>query len=160
IIAHPLSYFKVIVYSIRHHHTFYFKSLIGVLGWLTIYLPTTVYVFAASALLLSVLTEPADVPRLPGFAVVWNILLLIASVLLIFTSTYLIFEYVASSTIEGVQGRYFIPLLPLFIVILCSIVRLRASPKASCMAFGVVTLIVAAEISMADIAIAKAYQVF
>jgi hypothetical protein len=39
-------------------------------------------------------------------------------------------------------------------------VRLRASPKASCMAFGVVTLIVAAEISMADIAIAKAYQVF
>ena len=160
ITAHPLGYFKVIAHSIWHYRIFYFKSLIGVLGWLTIYLPKIVYVLAASALLLSILTEPADVPRLPTLAVVWNIFLLIASVLLIMTSIYLIFEYVASSTVEGVQGRYFIPLLPLFIATACSVITGRPFRKTSRMGLSVpVPMAIAANLLIADVTMVLAYEV-
>ena len=106
------------------------------------------------------LTEPADVPRLPTLAVVWNIFLLIASVLLIMTSIYLIFEYVASSTVEGVQGRYFIPLLPLFIATACSVITARPFRKTSRMGLSVpVPMAIAANLLIADVTMVLAYEV-
>jgi uncharacterized membrane protein len=160
IATHPVAYCKAIVHSLWSYSAFYYKSLIGVLGWLQLTLPNFAYVLPAGALLLSVLAQPRDAPRLPAYAVVWNVFLLTGSILLIMTSVYLIFNQVASRMVENVQGRYFIPLLPLSIATACSIVRLRPSRKGSLVAFLVVTAIIAVQLLTADMAIVRAYQVF
>jgi uncharacterized membrane protein len=163
IATHPLAYCKAIAHSLWNYSPYryyYYRSLVGILGWLTLVLPKFAYVLPAGALLLSVLAQPGDAPRLPAYAVAWNVFLLTGSIFLIMTSQYLIFTQVGAWRVEGLQGRYFIPLLPLSIATACSVVRLRPSRKASVLVFLVVTAIVAVEILTADIAIVRAYEVF
>ncbi|HZU89935.1 MAG TPA: DUF2142 domain-containing protein [Stellaceae bacterium] len=160
IYKHPFVYCKIFVYSLIHYSVFYYKSLVGILGWMRVPLPKFAYILPLGALLLGFLAQHRDGARLPAYAVAWNALLLTGSIFLIMTSQYLIFTHVGSQAILGAQGRYFIPLLPLFIATACSVARLRLSPKASSLAFLGMTAIVGVEILIADIAIVRAYQVF
>jgi len=160
IIAHPLAYAETIARSFWYYGGFYYQSLVGVLGWLTLYLPNFAYVLPVAALLLSVLAQPANAPRLSLYAVTWNVLLLASSVFLIMTALYLQFNPVGHWIIDVVQGRYVLPLLPLSIATACSAVRLRPSRRASLVAFVVVTAIIAVQLLTADMAVVRAYQVF
>jgi uncharacterized membrane protein len=160
IATHPLAYCKAIAHSLWSYSAFYYKSLVGVLGWLTLPLPKFAYLLPAVGLLISVVAQPRDTPRLSAYAVAWNVFLLTGCTFLIMTSIYLIFNQVGSWMIENVQGRYFIPLLPLFMATACSVVRLRTSGKASVLAFLMVTAIIAVELVTANITIVRTYRVF
>jgi uncharacterized membrane protein len=160
IVVHPLAYARTIASSFWNHGDFYYYSLVGLLGWLTLYLPSFAYVLSAGALLLSVLVRPGYVARLPVYAVAWNTLLLGGSAALIMTAMYLYGTRVRWWIVEGVQGRYFLPLLALAVATACSVVRLRPSRKASQAAFLVVTAIIAAELLTTSVAIVRAYQLF
>jgi len=160
IAEHPLAYAKMIAHSLWYLGSDYYESLVGVLGWQTLYLPSFAYILPAGALLLSILAQSRDAPRLPAYAMAWNVLLLASSIFLIMTTEYLIFTPVGSWMVEAVQGRYFIPLLPLSIATACSIVKFRPSRKASPVAFPVVTAIIAMQLLTADMAIVRAYQIF
>jgi uncharacterized membrane protein len=159
IATHPLAYAETIARSFWHYGDFFYQSLVGVLGWLSLYLPNFAYVLPVAALLLSVLAQPVNAPRLPLYAVAWNVLLLASSIFLIITALYLSFTPVGNR-IALIQGRYLLPLLPLSIATACSVVRLRPSRKASLVAFLVVTAIIAVQLLTADITIVRAYQVF
>jgi uncharacterized membrane protein len=160
IATHPLAYAETIARSFWHYGYFYYQSLVGVLGWMNFYLPNFAYAPPVAALMLSVLAQPVNAPRLPLYAVAWNALLLASSIILIMTALYLSFNRVGNSIIDVVQGRYFLPLLPLSIATACSVVRLRPSRKASLVAFLVVTAIIVVELLTASLAIVRGYQVF
>ncbi len=160
IVAYPLAYIRTIATSFWYRGGFYYRSLVGVLGWLTLSLPSFAYVLPAGALLLSVLMQPRNVLRLPVYAVVWNTFLLGTSAALTMTWLYLYQTPVGGWAVDGVQGRYFIPLLALAVAIACSVVRLRPSRKASQAAFLAVTVIIATELLITNLAIVRAYQVF
>jgi uncharacterized membrane protein len=160
IATHPLAYAETIARSFWHYGDFYYQSVIGVLGWMNLYLPNFAYVLPAAALLLSVVAQPVNAPRLPLYAVAWNVLLLASSIFLIMTAVYLSFNLVGNWIINVIQGRYFLPLLPLSVATACSVVRLRPSPKVSLVAFLVVAAIIAVQLLTANMAIVRAYQVF
>jgi uncharacterized membrane protein len=159
IATHPLAYAETIARSFLYNGSFYYKSLVGVFGWMRLYLPNFAYVLPVIALLLGVLAQRVNAPRLPLYAVSWNVLLLGSSILLTMTALYLSFNPVGNRTVDVIQGRYFLPLLPLSIATACSVVTLRPSRRASPIAFLVATAIIAVELLTADMAIARAYQV-
>ena len=47
------------------------------------------------------------------------------------TAAYLVWNDVGSATVEGVQGRYFLPLLALVAAMWCSVVRVPLPRQAS-----------------------------
>jgi uncharacterized membrane protein len=158
--THPFAFARTIARTFRYYHAFYYQTLIGVLGWAKLYLPSFAYLLAPSALLLSVLAQPRDAPRLPVHAVAWNVLLLAGIVLLIITALYLSFTLVEYWVVEGIQGRYFLPLLPLSIATICSVIGSRSFRITSPVILVVVSVIIAIQLLTADIAIARAYQLF
>ena len=91
-------------------------AAIGILGWLTVRLPDRLYLAwqaALAAALLAGLVEPARERR----AGQWpeTVLLLAATaiaLLLICLSEYLSWTLIGLDRIEGVQGRYLLPLIP------------------------------------------------
>jgi uncharacterized membrane protein len=160
IAAHPFAYAQTIARSLWYKGYFYYQSLVGVFGWLKLYLPNFAYLLPLGALLLGTLAQRRDGPRLPALAVAWAAMLLVGACMLIFTAGYLVWNDVRSWFVEGVQGRYFLPLLALVAATWCSIVRLRPSRRLSQAAFLVVTVIIAIELLSANVAIVRAYQLF
>ena len=87
------------------------RQMIGVLGWLSIEMPGWVYsmwtgVLALAALGLLVECGPGPAPALAG------LLAIVLSAWAITLVQYLGWSQVGATSIDGVQGRYFLPLLP------------------------------------------------
>lgn len=94
----------------------YAIDAIGRFGWFTVLLPIPVYLLAVTmvgmALFVPAATRPLVWQRL------WWALLLVGGCILIETALYLTATELGASHVEGVQGRYFIPLLPLLGLVL------------------------------------------
>ena len=123
IFAHPAEYAGIVWHSIVHNFRAYLRSGVGQLGWLTIFLPGYAYFLAAVAFAVSPLTECSRPCGLGLAQTVWNMLLFTATVILIETAIYLYWSPVGAPEIKGVQGRYFIPLLPLLVATLADMTR-------------------------------------
>ena len=113
LLAQP-SRFLTLPAALVAHHSSLAAEVIGVLGELTLVLPAWLYVLWLAALLIAGLAAMARrVPR-PHWA---DTLLGIAAGLIAFwliaLSQYLTWTPIGRTVIEGVQGRYFLPLLPL-----------------------------------------------
>jgi uncharacterized membrane protein len=160
IIGHPLAYTRIMARAFWYNGSFFYHSMVGVLGDLKLYLPSFAYVLPAGALLLAVLTQPGNAPRLPVYAVAWNILLLGCSVALTMTAMYLFWTEVGGWIIGGVWGRYFLPLLALGVATAASVVRLQPSRRLSQAALLIITVIIATELLSTNLAIVRAYQLF
>jgi uncharacterized membrane protein len=119
ILNHPVAYGLVMTRDFAINAGKYIRELIGVLGWLDI--PAFAWlVYAHAAVLLAVSCADhtgGEFPRWP--ARMLGALALIASLKLIFTLMYVWWAPVGASTLPGMQGRYFTPLLPLLPLIFC-----------------------------------------
>ena len=112
---HPTHALVVLGHSAYWNYVYYFQSLIGRLGWLTIQLPTILYCVPVVAILVAILFPPAgDRPKFGRLAVVWYVLLMGVSLALVFVALYLTYTKVGESSVVGVQGLYFLPLGALF----------------------------------------------
>lgn len=89
-------------------------SAVGVLGWLAILLPPGLYKLWALAL-GSALLHDVVAPRRPGALAGFAVLAAAAAlyIVTVYTGQYLSWTTVGSATVEGVQGRYMLPLIPL-----------------------------------------------
>jgi uncharacterized membrane protein/Tfp pilus assembly protein PilF len=87
------------------------KEVIGVLGWLDTHMPDPYYLVMVLMLLVAMVAELAYRGRFKSSAT--TILLLAASSAfpLVFLSQYLVWTPVGELAVEGVQGRYLIPLM-------------------------------------------------
>jgi uncharacterized membrane protein len=158
IAVHPFAYAQTIARSLWYKGYFYYQSLVGVFGWLTLYLPNFAYLLPLGALLLGTLAQPRDGPRLPTLAVAWNAVVLAAACILIFTAAYLLWNEVGSWFVI-LWGRYFLPLLALAAAMWCSVVRVPLSRQASAAALLMLVAVIIAESATTVLIIVRAYHV-
>lgn len=117
VLAHPTDTVKIFLNSLRVMSGFWYRQMIGYsLGWLDIVMPEFMpYLF--TGLLMYAVARPASEP------VYWKgrqraLAVGVAAVTICVTIFAMMLAYtpLGYSTIEGVQGRYFLPVLPLALV--------------------------------------------
>lgn len=113
ILANPVEYISILALTLKDQWMNLVYSGIGVLGWLNVILPFWYYVFMIFAILTIAISENPEkiFLNLKMKALILSVITLTA--ILIFTISYLTWTPVGKTTIDGLQGRYFIPFLPL-----------------------------------------------
>jgi uncharacterized membrane protein len=112
VFAHPLSFMVTMLATLVINTRTLLEQAVGIFGWLGVPLPQWLYVlypvvFAASLIAPS---EKAPVGLAP---LAWWLLLSAGAVVLVSLAIYLHWTPVGAPLIEGLQGRYFTPILPL-----------------------------------------------
>jgi len=115
LLNNPLEFPNIIVRSLRLFWKFYLSSYIGRLGWLDTVLPKYIYfTYPFIILLVSLIDQKKQL-----FFAPWQKLIsfLIAGAVFyaIFLSLYLTWTPVGYKTLEGMQGRYLIPIGPVLL---------------------------------------------
>jgi Predicted membrane protein (DUF2142) len=109
----PGAVMRIVAHDLAENSSDYVEELVGRLGWLDIWLPRVAY-YAVLALLAAVAVTAgvsASASERITAAAIW-----VASVVAIELSDFITWTLPGSQHIEGVQGRYFLPLLPLLYV--------------------------------------------
>ena len=125
----PIDTLQLLGATLAQHHAFYWKTMVGVLGWLDTPLPSAIYM-AAAVLFVAALgadaasPNPADWRERSVYGV--SAMAYAAITLLILWAAW---TPEGASVIEGVQGRYFLPILPLLALVVGT--RSRQVPAAS-----------------------------
>jgi uncharacterized membrane protein len=118
IFGHPLQYIKIFINTFTHEGLNYLKQFIGRLGWLDTRLPDLL-IF----LYLLTLMFVAIVDNQKGIVIHFKekffmTIVLFLTVIIVSTMMYLTWTPVGGrNIIDGIQGRYFIPVAPLFFLL-------------------------------------------
>ena len=64
--------------------------------------------------------------KLKKYQIFWISITILAIIGLIFTSLYVQWTYVGNNSILGVQGRYFLPILPLIMLLIASKIKIKS----------------------------------
>lgn len=139
-------------------HEFYYTQLVGMLGWLSFELPTFAYLLPIFAVILATGGEKNGVSH-QTFFIAATLLIIGTCVLLILTALYISWTPVAAIAIKGVQGRYFLPLLPLALMTTLLACRGHAWWRRSVVHAGMLGLI-AIESSIVLYTVSKEFLVF
>ncbi|WP_165967402.1 DUF2142 domain-containing protein [Luteimonas aestuarii] len=119
LIASPLSYLQMIASTaFSNTGAVILKGVVGVFGWLDTYPPNYFYSTAALAIFGSLaLNSQAKPSGLKAGVFAWSIAIMVIAIMCI--PFYAYWTQPQSPVIEGLQGRYFIPLLA-FVAMFCS----------------------------------------
>jgi uncharacterized membrane protein len=109
-LAQPNVFASIVLTTLRLDIGLWALEMIGVLGWLTILLPTSMYAMPILAVIAAAMTEPKVEPRISLLELAWQLILLVTSALLVLVALYIYSTPVGLGIIIGVQGRYFLPL--------------------------------------------------
>lgn len=131
----PLRFAGVVIDDMRQNGRFYLDETIGRLGIMNIKLPTPLIV--AEWLLLLWLGLSCGV-RWKLSARLAAIVACAATIVGISLAQYLVWSIICGDTIEGIQGRYFLPILPLMLFSLAVKPRERAMSLMPIAVMGVV----------------------
>lgn len=111
IVAHPLNLPTTMVNTFVSNHEWLWRTVVGYLGWTDALMPLWYYKAATVALAIALLAPGNRGP------VAWPALLATVTLVGVLTATcfalYLSWTPVDHRTINGLQGRYFLPVLPL-----------------------------------------------
>lgn len=118
ILGHPLAYGMVLLRTMGHELLGYGVTFIGVLGHLDTPLPRFVYVLYPLLVLAVAVFDGGPASPVGRWARLILLLTAAAAWVLTLTSAYVGWNTVGSSWVEGVQGRYLIPIMPLVLVAL------------------------------------------
>jgi len=116
--ADPTRAVTLVTHSLAQNPWFW-RQMIGVLGWLTIVLPSWMYSLWIGVLVLvalALLFEAGPEPRPKSELAVAGLLGVGLSAWAIMLAQYLGWTEVGATLIDGVQGRYFLPLVPFLAV--------------------------------------------
>lgn len=123
IITNPISYLKTLMKTMFFNRNYYFSGMIGLFGLLDTYIPTIYIILYGLGALGVIISDFSMCPvkfnwKYKSVAVLGSI----ATICAAFTGLYVLWTSmelgVGAETITGVQGRYFIPIIPLAIIIL------------------------------------------
>lgn len=115
ILHNPILYLKIILKTFMENGSFYFRSFIGILGWLDTNFPIPVYITYYVFLILSSVVNNKNV-MFNFKRRIYMIVLFLIMIIIIFTSLYVSYTQVGNPDIQGVQGRYFIPIALLLLL--------------------------------------------
>jgi uncharacterized membrane protein len=110
IAAEPLRFAKVLWNDLRGNAASYGEQLIGRFGWLDVYLPKAIVALEAFLLVACGLTAA---PALGSRRRIAAITIVVCTFFGIVLSQYLTWSVVCAEWVDGVQGRYFLPILPI-----------------------------------------------
>ncbi|WP_028232210.1 DUF2142 domain-containing protein [Paraburkholderia mimosarum] len=134
VLHHPLEIPRVAWATLQHNGVFYYESMVGILGWLDTPMHRDYYRVAAlmgvALAVATALERRGAAPTVRGVDRVVIALALLASVALIFAALYVSWTPVGQRIVDGVQGRYFLPLLPLLALLLPERTGTRTQPRA------------------------------
>lgn len=131
VLQNPIKYLQNLLYTMNFKGSDYLLTLFGRdLGWeefvklyaIVPYLFIVLYVFTA-------ITDDELKGKFKKYQLIWITLIVLAVIVLIFTSLYVQWTPVGGGMIQGVQGRYFLPILPLVMILLGSILKFKNSYK-------------------------------
>jgi uncharacterized membrane protein len=111
LLAHPETILPIATRTLSEEWDFYVRSFVGVLGWLDTPLPDGVYPFALGGLALAFLAALTA-----WRSTRWSLAKALAAPLAlvaaggVFLGMYLVWSDVGLDQVNGVQGRYFLPL--------------------------------------------------
>lgn len=114
ILHDPIAYVRILFTSMAERAPVYGLQIIGRFGWNAILLPLLAYPLGALMLIAGVLsgsTTPFGIGQR-----LWWLAVAVGTVLLIETAMYLTGTPLGADYIQGTQGRYFLPVLPLALI--------------------------------------------
>jgi uncharacterized membrane protein len=149
-ITRPWLVFELLLQTFRETGFFFFQTIIGRFGWVDTPLPDWYYYSAIAVLVLAWLapgnSRPYFVPAITGVFTFTLMLIGIAAAL------YASWTVVGKMTIDGLQGRYILPVLPLLgwaaPVYNPALVRMLSPCWLAVMAFPLVWMVVAPGVVM------------
>lgn len=150
---------RIVIRSVYVGAEFLGKSTFGLLGWLNVPLATWVYVLLGLAVPLSACAEPRAA-RLSVAVAVWLLLVASAVVPPIELALYIGWTPVGAYAVDGVQGRYFIPALPMLGVAIAALFVHRIPPSFSGPAYLCVIGILVAATAAMHVTIMRGYGLF
>jgi uncharacterized membrane protein len=111
VLTHPLGYLNVLINTVQIHGLDVAKSfIIGKLGWADVPMPHWLFYLHGTMLVFYALTDSKKEIALPYAKKMLILSVCLINVLVIFTSLYLIWNPVGTDIIDGLQGRYFVPI--------------------------------------------------
>lgn len=113
LITHPIHLLKVIINTFRLKGIWYLDSLIGIFGWLKFRLDKMLVISYYIVLILVLLAEKSQLKRNQRLIIITTVLIIAGG---IFAAMYFGWSAYKLPYVEGVQGRYFIPLLVPFML--------------------------------------------
>ncbi|WHO40754.1 DUF2142 domain-containing protein [Sphingobium sp. AP49] len=140
ILADPATYARTLFSSIVERAPVYALQIVGRFGWNAILLPLLAYPLALLMLGSAVLGGSGD-----SFGIgqrLWWLAIAAGTALLIETAMYLTGTPLGADYVQGTQGRYFLPLLPLVLLALMPAQPLRGA-RLLCAGAGLLLLIIA-----------------
>lgn len=155
----PLRALGIFARSLYWNAEYLAQSMIGFLGWVNLPLPTWVYVVVALAFPASACAEPRAV-RFSLVVAAWLLLVTFAVVPPIELALYLSWNPVGAPAAGGVQGRYFIPALPMLGVAIAATIGQRVPLNISGHAYLCVVVILVGVTTAMHVAIIQGYQLF
>jgi uncharacterized membrane protein len=159
LIGRPGAFPAILWASLDRYATPYYCGLVGAIGWLAMPLPSSAYLFAAVGAILTLFVRRPGEPVPARRIGLWWLLLVAGGIALVCLALYLTWNVVGSPEILGVQGRYFLPLLPLFLVACHTLIRLPADAERARLFGRLVPVVVLMQIFALDAAIVTGYSV-
>ena len=92
--------------------TNYIREMAGTIGWEDVTQPDRFHELVRAAFALALVSCVAERAQLPSAVRTVTLVSVIASIGLVFLSLYVIWTVVGHTAVDGVQDRYFLPLLP------------------------------------------------
>ncbi|MBP2045679.1 DUF2142 domain-containing protein [Methanobacterium aggregans] len=116
ILIDPIHFTNILINTITSNFTFYLNSFVGCFGWLNSPLPLFMVFGYLSVLILVSLLDKNQLKIKTKQKIITMIPFSIIS-FLIFLAIYTTWGQISAYLIGGVQGRYFIPIAPMFFLI-------------------------------------------
>lgn len=143
--SEPFSTGIFLLKSFVHELPTFTKGALGILGWNNLFLPTWLYALLL-ALIPTALLASARAPtrwphRIDTGVAIWIAALVALVVLLVQVGLFLIWTRVGAPYVEGVQGRYFQPLLAIICLVLIAVTGIhRVGEQSGQKAYAVLLL--------------------
>lgn len=131
--AHPLGVIKMFLRTLGRFKIFYITSTIGFFGWF--YFSLDFIIILAYIVFLVIVTMSDSENRLKKSSRFWILLAIIALMGSFFLVMYLNWTPKGYDVIDGVQGRYFLPAIPVLMFALMPKRRKIDLPSDSCYTF-------------------------
>ena len=127
-LQNPILYIQNVLYTFNLNGSNYLLSLFGAdLGWGELIKLYSIVPYAFLGIyLFTAITDNELKDKLKKYQIIWISLVILAIVGLIFTSLYVQWTTVGQTSIAGIQGRYFLPILPLVMLLLGSVVKVKS----------------------------------
>lgn len=125
---HPLTFASDYLRTLILTDNIYFDSMIGRLGFDYVQVPAVAILTSVVAMVLSVLSSERFKRSKQGLIIISSVICV--SFVAVFATLYLTISSVGSTTIQGVQGRYLYPILPVFLLLLAYATHIRLSLTA------------------------------